>query len=416
MDPVARALGEGWLPAAAAAARVSGDLWLGEDAAQDACEAALAQWSRDGLPANPGGWLVTVARRRALDHLRRESVRGVKERLAVQDWATTPAATTGGADEGLSPAGDDELALLFACCHPALDLGTRVALTLRFACGLPTPTVARLLVVREPTVAQRLVRAKRKIRAAGIRLKIPDDAERAMRLAGVLKVVYLVFTEGHYPRDAALVVRDDLCTQALRLARELHRLVPGEPEVTGLLALMLLVSARAPARSDAFGALVPLAEQDRSLWSRDGIDEGLRLLSDALAAGRPGAYQVQAAIAACHAEAASAEATDWHEIAALYGRLLELEPSPVVEANRAVALAEAEGPEAGLAVLDSLAARDELTAWPQLHVARGELLARIGRRADAAEAYRTALALETAQPARHFIATRIATLDGPAHH
>ena len=283
-DPVERALGDGWLPAVAAAAHVSGDLWLGEDAAQDACEAALAQWSRDGLPTNPGGWLVAVARRRALDHLRRESARGAKELLAMEDWTTSalPVATLE----------DDELALLFACCHPALDLGTRVALTLRFTCGLRTATIARLLVVPEPTLAQRLVRAKRKIRAAGIRLAVPDGAERAARLTGVLRVIYLVFTEGHYPRDGDLVVRDDLCMQALRLGRELHRLSRGEPEVTGLLALMLLVLARAPARSDASGALVPLTEQDRSLWSRALIDEGLTLLVEALATGQPGPYQL----------------------------------------------------------------------------------------------------------------------------
>jgi RNA polymerase sigma-70 factor (ECF subfamily) len=332
----------------------------------------------------------------------------------MEDWSagTLPRSLpTALPSEPKHPIEDDELALLFACCHPALDLATRVALTLRFASGLRTATIARLLVVPEPTLAQRLVRAKRKIRGAGIRLKVPDGAERAKRLAGVLKVVYLVFTEGHYPRESDLVVRDDLSAQALRLGRELHRLLPSEPEVAGLLALMLLVSARAPARHDASGALVPLAEQDRSLWAREGIDEGLALLSEALATGRPGTYQIQAAIAACHAEAASAEATDWHEIAALYGRLLEFEPSPVVEANRAVALAEAEGPEAGLAVLDALAAGPELARWPQLHVARAELLARTGRRPDAVEAYRTAFALETAEPARRRISQRIADLE-----
>ena len=214
----------------------------------------------------------------------------------MEDWT----ATNDGPDaEPRFTVEDDELALLFACCHPALDLGTRVALTLRFACGLRTPTVARLLVVPEPTLAQRLVRAKRKIRGAGIRLKVPDDAERTSRLSGVLRVVYLVFTEGHYPRDGDAVVRDDLCDQALRLGRELHRLLPGEPEVTGLLALMLLASARGPARSDTSGAVVPLAEQDRTLWLRERIDEGLALLHEALAAGLPGAYQIQAAIAAC---------------------------------------------------------------------------------------------------------------------
>jgi RNA polymerase sigma-70 factor (ECF subfamily) len=330
--------------------------------------------------------------------------------LAMEDWGPTTLPT----DQPAQTIEDDELALLFACCHPALDLGTRVALTLRFACGLGTATIARLLVVPEPTLAQRLVRAKRKIRGARIRLEVPDDSEREARLSAVLKVVYLVFTEGHYPRDGALVVRHDLCAQALRLARELHRMLPHEPEVTGLLALSLLVSARNPARSDASGAVVPLAEQDRSLWSRDRIDEGLALLSDALALGRPGPYQIQAAIAACHAEAVSAKATDWHEIAALYGRLLELEPSPVAAANRAVALAEAEGPEDGLGVLDALARRPELARWPQFHLARAELLTRAGRRPEAVAAFRTALALETSEPAGLFIRRRLARLDADA--
>jgi RNA polymerase sigma-70 factor (ECF subfamily) len=326
----------------------------------------------------------------------------------MEDWASGDAMT----EASVHAAEDDELALLFACCHPALDLGTRVALTLRFACGLRTATIARLLVVPEATLAQRLVRAKRKIRGAGIRLTVPDDDVRATRVLAVLKVVYLVFTEGHYPREDAVVVRDDLCAQALRLGRELHRLLPDDPEVTGLLALMVLTSARAPARSDATGVLVPLAQQDRSLWLRDSIRAGSELLSEALAAGRPGPFQIQAAIAACHAEAASAEATDWAEIAALYARLLEFEPTPVVEANRAVALAEAEGPEAGLRVLDGLAERSELARWPQLHVARAELLARSGRHPEAVSAFRAALALESAEPARRHIEVRIAQLDG----
>ncbi len=277
-------------------ARLAGDLSLAEDCVQEACAAAVEQWPRDGVPANPGGWVVAVARRRALDHLRRESARPGKERQAVQEWVAADL-------DDSAVAGDDQLTLLFACCHPALDPASRVTLTLRVVCGLPAASIARLLLRPEPTVAQRIVRAKRKIRDAGIRLRVPDPGERPARLASVLRAVYLTFTEGHSPHGISAVVRDDLCEEALQLAAGLHRLLPDEPEVTGLLALILLTGARSAARADRDGALVLLADQDRSRWDRGRMDEGRSLVETALAQRRPGPYQLQAAIAACHADA-----------------------------------------------------------------------------------------------------------------
>jgi RNA polymerase sigma-70 factor, ECF subfamily len=388
-------------------AQLAGDLSLAEDCAQEACAAAVAQWSRDGLPANPGGWVVAVARRRALDHLRREGARAGKEREAVRDWA-------GAEPDGSAVADDDQLALLFACCHPALDPASRVTLTLRVVCGLPTASIARLLLLSEPAAAQRIVRAKRKIRDAGIRLRVPDPDERPARLASVLHAIYLTFTEGHSPHGTSAVVRDDLCQEALRLAARLHRLLPDEPEITGLLALILLTSARAAARADEDGALVLLTDQDRSRWDQDRLAEGRSLVEAALAQHRLGPYQLQAAIAACHADAAAAADTDWRQIAALYSELLRFDQSPVIEANRAVAVAYAEGPTAGLAILDALAASSRLARWPQLHIARGALLAQCGRHEDAVAAYRIALALEPAGAVRRHITGQIAAL-GAAH-
>jgi RNA polymerase sigma-70 factor (ECF subfamily) len=388
-------------------AQLAGDLSLAEDCVQEACAAAVAQWSRDGLPANPGGWVVAVARRRALDHLRREGARARKEREAVRDWA-------GGEPDGSAVADDDQLALLFACCHPALDPASRVTLTLRVVCGLPTASIARLLLLSEPAVAQRIVRAKRKIRDAGIRLRVPDPDERPARLASVLQAIYLTFTEGHSPHGTSAVVRGELCEEALRLAARLHRLLPDEPEVTGLLALILLTSARTAARADEGGALVLLTDQDRSRWDRGRLAEGRSLVEAALAQRRLGPYQLQAAIAACHADATAAAGTDWRQIAALYSELLRFDPSPVIEANRAVAVAYAEGPAAGLAILDALAASSRLARWPQLHIARGALLAQCGRHEDAVAAYRSALALEPAGAVRRHITGQIAAL-GVAH-
>jgi RNA polymerase sigma-70 factor (ECF subfamily) len=325
----------------------------------------------------------------------------------VQEWA-------GAEPDGTAVADDDQLALLFACCHPALNAASRVTLTLRVVCGLPAASIARLLLLSEPTVAQRIVRAKRKIRDAGIRLRVPDPGERLGRLASVLLAVYLTFTEGHSPHGTGAVVRGDLCEEALRLARRLHQLLPEEPEVTGLLALILLTSARSAARADPDGALVLLTDQDRSRWDRGRLDEGRSLVETALAQHRPGSYQLQAAIAACHADAPTAADTDWRQIAALYSELLRFDPSPVIEANRAVAVAYAEGPAAGLAILDTLAASSQLARWPQLHIARGALLAQCGRHQDAVGAYRDALALEPADAVRQHITGQIAAL-GAAH-
>jgi RNA polymerase sigma-70 factor (ECF subfamily) len=399
-------LGDAWWPAAAAAARLVGDLSVAEDCAQEACARALEQWPRDGVPDNPGGWLVAVARRRAVDHLRRESTRAGKERKAVQQWAV-------GEPDGTVGAGDDQLALLLACCHPALDPAASVPLTLRVVCGLTTASIARLLLRTEPTVAQRIVRAKRKIRDAGIPLRVPAPEERPARLSSVLRVIYLTFTEGHSPHGTDAVIRHDLCEEALRLARGLHRVLPDEPEVSGLLALILLSGARSPARVDEHGAIVLLTDQDRSRWDRARLNEGRSLVEQTLARGLPGPYQLQAAIAACHADASSSADTDWRQIAALYGALLRFEPSPVIEANRAVAIAYTEGPAAGLAILDGLTASPNLTRWPQLQIARASLLAQNGRREDAVAAYREALALEPAPPVRQHIANQMADLRAP---
>ncbi|WP_410007750.1 RNA polymerase sigma factor [Planotetraspora sp. A-T 1434] len=394
-----------WWPAVATVTRLVGDLEVAEDAVQDACATALARWRDDGIPANPRAWLIGVARHKALDRLRRESGRREKEAAAMRDLSGREAA------EEWPGMPDDELGLIFLCCHPALDPSVRVPLTLRSVCGLTTAQIAAAFLVPEPTMAQRLVRAKRKIRQAGMSFRVPGPEELGTRLAAVLRVVYLVFTEGHRATCGSELVRGELCESAIRLARALARLLPDEPEVTGLLALLLLTDARRRARVDARGDLVLLEDQDRSLWDRSMIEEGEALVERALRAGRPGPYQLHAAIAACHSGAVSAAATDWREIAALYGELIRHEPTPVVEANRAVAVAMAEGPAAGLVILDAVGAHPQLARWPQLHIARAELLRRLGRHADAVDAYRTALALEPPPAERAFVARRIGELN-----
>jgi RNA polymerase sigma-70 factor (ECF subfamily) len=406
-----------WWAAVATVTRQVGDLEVAEDAVQDACAAALTQWPAAGIPGHPRAWLVSVARHKATDRLRRERRRADKEASAVLD-ATGPGPAAGraaggsaGADDWVSSA-DDELGLIFACCHPALDPAVRVPLTLRSVCGLGTAEIAAAFLVPEPTMAQRLVRAKRKIRQAGIALRVPSPSELPERIGGVLRVVYLVFTAGHKPVSGDTMVRGDLCEQAIRLAQALATLLPGEPEVTGLLALLLLTDARRSARVSDAGDLVLLADQDRTRWDQAKIAEGENLLRQALRAQRPGAYQIQAAIAGCHSGAASAADTDWHEIAALYGELLRYEPTPVVSANRAAAVAMAEGPAAGLALLDGIGTDRQLARWPQLHIARGELLCRLGRRRDAVRAYQAALDLAPAAPEREFIGRRIRELAG----
>ena len=392
-----------WWPAVAIVTRLTGDLEIAEDAVQDACALALTKWPAEGVPSSPRGWLVGVARHKALDLLRREARRTPLEAAAVRDW---PSPEFGGSGE--EELGDEELALIFMCCHPALDPEARIALTLRCVCGLATAEIAAAFVVPEPTLAQRLVRAKRKIRQAGIRLKSPDRDDLPRRLAAVLRVVYLVFTQGHLAQAGPDLVRGTLCEQAIRLARALATLLPDEPEVMGLLALLLLTDARREARTSAAGELVPLGDQDRARWNAAMIAEGTALLGQALAAGRPGPYQLHAAIAACHVE----PVTDWREVAALYGELARYEPTAVTEANRAVAVAMAEHPAAGLQILESLGSR--LALWPQFHIARAELLRRTGRTGEAITAFRRALELPLPHPEQAFLERRISEIAGEA--
>jgi RNA polymerase sigma-70 factor, ECF subfamily len=397
--------------------RLLGDLEAGEDAVQDACALALTVWPREGIPANPKAWLIGVARHKAVDRIRRERRRTEKEAEALRgagpavpgpaEEATSPR------DQGASALAEDQLGLIFACCHPALDPAVRVGLTLRCVCGLSTADIAAAFLVLEPTMAQRLVRAKRKIRQAGISLRMPGPPDLAERLDAVLRVVYLVFTQGHRAAVGPALVRGELCDQAIGLARALAALLPDQPEVTGLLALLLLTDARRAARMGADGNLIVLPDQDRERWDRNKITEGERLLETALRARRPGPYQLHAAIAACHSCAPAAAATDWRQIAALYGQLIRYEPSPVIEANRAVAVAMAEGPAAGLAILDAAGEHPQLARWPQFHIARAELLHRAGREAEAAEAFRAALRLDLPPAERAFIETRIARPGSP---
>jgi RNA polymerase sigma-70 factor, ECF subfamily len=402
----------------ASVTRMTGDLAVAEDAVQEACLAALIQWPADGLPADPRGWLIGVARHKALDVIRREARRGAKEEAAVREL-TPPSSQSSESSEGYesselgraADADDDELALIFMCCHPALAPEARVALTLRCVCGLSTAEIAAAFLVPEPTMAKRLTRARNKVRDAGIRLRRPSGEEDlAVRLAAVLRVIYLVFTEGHKASTGAALVRGELCDTAIRLARGLSALLPGEPEVTGLLALLLLTDARRAARTGPGGELVLLADQDRSKWDAAMVADGERLLTGALRAGRPGPYQLHAAIAACHSTSPDAEDTDWRQIAALYGELIRYEPTAVVEANRAIAVAMAEGPAAGLVILDAVGHHPQLRRWPQLHVARADLLARLGRVGEAAAAYRTALELDPTAAERDFITRRLAAL------
>jgi RNA polymerase sigma-70 factor, ECF subfamily len=383
--------------------RVTGDLQLAEDTVQEACAAAVVQWAANGIPESPLGWLVGTARHKAIDTLRREGRRVEKEAAAVRELEGVAAPTQD----------TDELGLVFMCCHPALDEAVRVALTLRAVCGLSTAEVAGVFLVPEATMAKRPTRARAKIRDTAITLRVPGDDEMPERLAAVLKVVYLTFTEGHAPRHADAVVREDLCDTALDLARALAARLPREPEVDGLLALLLLTDARRAARVDDAGEVVLLDDQDRTRWDHARIAEGVAVLERAERAGRPGPYQLQAAIAECHSCAGTPEETDWRRIAVLYGELLRHESSAAHEANRAVAVAMSEGPAAGLVILDALASHPQLASWIHLHVARADLLARLGRTADAAAAYGVALELEPARPTRNLIERRLAALRGP---
>ena len=393
-----------WWAAVATLCRLTGDLGAAEDAVQEACVVALERWPSAGVPGNALGWLIGVARHKALDRLRREAIRGAKEAASMRE------AHESTAGQDASPRAADTLSLMFLCCHPALDVSARVALTLRSVCGLSTAEIAAAFLVPEATMAKRLVRAKAKIREAHIPFRVPSEAELPGRLGAVLRVVYVLFTEGHMASRGDTLVRGDLCDTAISLARGVAGLLPEEPEAMGLLALLLLTDARRAARSDDLGELVLLEDQDRRRWDAGMIAEGEAILEAALRRGRPGPYQLHAAIAACHSTASSAGSTDWRQIALLYAELIRYEPTPVVEANRAVALAMAEGPAAGLVILDALAHHPQLQRWPQLHIARAELLKRLGRNGEAIDVYSSALKLEPAPAARSFIARRIREL------
>jgi RNA polymerase sigma-70 factor (ECF subfamily) len=386
--------------------RLLGDFDLAEEALADAFRAALEQWPRDGVPANPRAWLVSAGRFKAIDGIRRRA-----RFVAMEDAAEQVEALADETPPDAEDIEDDRLRLVFTCCHPALSPDAQVALTLREVCGLTTEEIAQAFLSTAPTLAQRIVRAKAKIRDARIPYQVPTPAELPERLDSVLRVVYLVFNEGYSASSGTSVTRLDLSGEAIRLGRLLAELLP-EPEVVGLLALMLLQESRRAARTSPAGELVLLADQDRSLWNRDQIAEGSALVETALASRRFGPYTLQAAIAAVHAGAASADATDWGEIVGLYDLLVRWEPSPVVELNRAVAVAMRDGPAAGLALVDAILARGDLQDYRLAHAARADLCRRLGETAQARISYERALALTRQEPERRFLEQRLGELRG----
>jgi RNA polymerase sigma-70 factor (ECF subfamily) len=400
-----------WARAVAVLCRWTGEVDLAEDAVQDAAEQALRTWPRDGVPDHPDAWLITTARRKAIDRLRRDRRRADRTELLARLETLDRQASL---DHGrpASGSGDDQLTLILMCCHPALGVDAQVALTLRAVAGLAPAEIARAFLVPERTLQQRLVRAKRKIAMAAIPFRLPPDDQLPDRVGAVCAVVYLIFNEGYGATRGDRLLRVDLAAEAIRLGRLLGELVPDDPEVGGLLALLVLHHARADARVDPHGDLVPLEEQDRGRWDAAMIGEGLSLLDRALRRQRPGPYQLQAAIAAQHAVAARADDTDWLQIAALYAELLRLRPSPVYELNRAVAVAMAYGPDAGLALLDRLETTGALAGYHLLPATRADLERRAGRPTLAATAYRQALELATNQAERRYLRRRLDQMTG----